>query len=348
MEVYSSPDRSWDLDLGNLDPNWTLNDEFSVFPTIPQVDFEHNHALGESAHIQTFHEGPKKCDCCPNWVEKPPTELPETAKEQYDKASVRLFRRKDHGSDYGTIGGLVSQRDDAVEIQSRIIVDLIRPILAEVGRLAPENDKIKFKAPFRDLYFAHAKILRLAQRHAPESMEGRHLKVLVDTMEKLFQTTSREVDDLLRRNTISYKYIWALFPKDLIVYSRVNDHDRLYQVVDVEESIPAKDSTSSPSWRIECRFLRFDGTNFGQRTKVFLIYKYTHVKRVTSLTVYPLGCHKEQPLIEQKQLERGRRILEFQYMTQCEHEGIADALYDFDEDLELPWNYSHHVSSNYR
>lgn len=327
---------------------------YSTLPLIPQVHHQ-DPILGIDAMVQNFYEGPKKCDCCPNWVEKPPTQMPEAARERYDHASVRVYKRKDHGSGSGTVGGLVATTDDIVEIQSRFTIDLIRPVLAEVGRLAPEKDKIKFEAPFRDLYFAHLKIMQLAQKYDVGSEEQKHLNVLIDVMNGLFATTSAEVSDLLSRRSISFKYIWALFPKDMIVYSKEDEVDRLYQVSAIEYHPPfeakLKDNQrAEPAkggyWIIHCCYFDFDGRNFGTRVKSFYERSFEGVRRIRTLKAYPIGYHGDLNL-EKALIERGRKVLDLQDMYHCEHDAVADAAYpiddDDDDDDDIPRRSSYHV-----
>jgi len=235
-------------------------------------------------------------------------------------------------------------KDETVEIQSRIIIDLIRPILADVGRLAPEKDKIKFESPFRDLYFAHSKIVQLLQKYRTESNERQHLEVLVKVMDGLFSKMSSEVKGFLERKTISFKYIWTLFPKNIIVYHRDGNTDRLYQVVNLEYHPPPIDKVKTLAyWLVKCRYFIFDGKNFGTCEEVWSIYEFDNVRRISSLTSYPVGYHSDAKL-EQKLAERAKRILDFQDICYCEYDGVADAAYHFDKvDDGMPHKYRNHV-----
>jgi hypothetical protein len=342
MEGYYADDGTWFPGVSPDAFDW-YNSGFLTLPYIPEVQSQ-NQTLGINPHIQTFFEGPKKCDCCPNWIEKAPTELPEVAKERYDQASVRVYKKKDHESGSSTLGGLVSLKDETVEIQSRIIIDLIRPILADVGRLVPEKNKIKFESPFRDLYFAHSKIVQLLHKYRTESNERQHLEVLVKVMDGLFSKMSSEVKGFLERKTISFKYVWTLFPKNIIVYHRDGNTDRLYQVVNLEYQPPPIDKMKIPAyWQVNCRYFIFDGKNFGTCEETWRISEFDNVRSISSLTTYPVGYHSDAKL-EQKLAERAKRILDFQDMSYCEYDGVADAAYYIDEDDDsMPHNYRNHV-----
>lgn len=336
MDYYNVDAGNWvqgDTPAG-FDWNW-YNSGISTLPQVPIVEME-NPVVGVNPLVQTFYEGPKKCGCCANWVEKPPTQMPENAKERYDQASVRVYKKKDHESGSSTIGGLVSLKDDTIEIQSQTIIDLIRPILAEVGRLAPDKEKIKFESPFKDLYFAHPKIVQLSRNYHADSNERQHLDVLVEVMEGALSKTSAEVKNLLVRKTISFQYLWTLFPKDIIVYSREDNTDRLYQVVDVKYQ-DSSDKIPESFWMIECRYFAFDGINFGTRARTWPIYNFNNVQRISSLYVYPVGYHSDLKL-EQRLAQRGESVLNFQDLSQCEYNGVAHTAYGPEDDQDVPYH----------
>jgi hypothetical protein len=343
-DYFANVDGNWGQGVTSdvLDPNW-YSYGLSTLPQIPVVEME-DRILGVNPLVQTFYEGPKKCDCCANWVEKPPTQMPEVAKDRYDQASVKVYKKKDHKSSSSTMGGLVSLKDETVEIQSQEIADLIRPILAEVGRLAPEKDKITFEFPFRDLYFAHPKILQLSRKYHAGSNERQHLDVLVEVMEGLFSKTSAEVKDLLARKTISYKYLWTLFPKGIIVYGREDGMDRLYEVIDVEHHSPPKDKTRGGYLKVKCQYFIFDGINFCTGERYWLISDFLDVRHISRLLVYPVGYHSD-PKLEKRLAERGKRVLDFQDIVHCEYDGVAEAAYWPEDDEDLPSSYHNRVCS---
>ncbi|KAL8885331.1 MAG: hypothetical protein Q9192_006662, partial [Flavoplaca navasiana] len=195
-------------------------------PEAPQVEVKEKDRGGD-ALVQTFYEGPARCKCCINWVEKPPPQIPEATQDRYDQAAIRIYKKKGGTKRYGNILG---QRIKEIEIQSPVIIKAIQPLLTEVGMpVHSERQGLLMSSPFKELYFAHSKILNLVQQHEPDSLERTHLDVLAQTLNELFADVSREVTDLNAEKRTSFDYVWTLFPKDIIVYSRVNGLDRLYQ-----------------------------------------------------------------------------------------------------------------------
>jgi hypothetical protein len=157
---------------------------YPMRPAIPPINYESQN-LGAKPLVQVFYEGPSKCDCCPNWIEKPPVQLPEAAKERYDQACVRRYKKKDHKSHSAGIGGLAAVKDHILELQGSLLIYFVTPILAEVGFLAPRKDKITFEAPFPGLYFSYLKIFDAAGALPSNDDARSHVHVLVTTIEEI-------------------------------------------------------------------------------------------------------------------------------------------------------------------
>ncbi len=287
--------------------------------------------LGAVPMIQTFYEGPPKCDCCSNWIEKAPVQLPEDAKERYDGASIRVFKTKDHDSHLARIGGLVAVKDDTIELQGKLLVNFLRPILAEVGFIPPLKTKIIFKAPFRELYFAYGKIVQAATTLDDTTDVRRHVGVLLTTIGEIFADTVKQVTDLLSRQFITFEYLWTLFPKHAMVYLKELGGNRAYEVTRTEyidtkliwREKAKNERVSKPDmFQVKFRSFMFDGTNFGVTEAVENIYKFKGVRRITSLDVYPLD-HHSNPNMRLECYLRGQRILDMQDMVYCCYNGPA-------------------------
>ncbi|KAL9041608.1 MAG: hypothetical protein Q9180_001169 [Flavoplaca navasiana] len=157
---------------------------------------------------------------------RPPPRIPEATQDRYDQAAIRIYKKKGGTKTYGNILG---QTIREIEIQSPVIIKAIQPLLTEVGMpVHSKRQGLLMSSPFKELYFAHSKILNLVQQHEPGSFERTHLDVLAQTLNELFADVSREVTELNAEKRTSFEYLWTLFLKDIIVYSRVDGLDRLY------------------------------------------------------------------------------------------------------------------------
>lgn len=199
---------------------------------------------------------------------------------------------------------------DFIQIQSLLIIDAIEPILAEVGLRPADKSKVKIKSPFKELYFAYPSILALAhQQHLHTDLKSQ-LSVLLKVMDELLSDMSLAISALQTKKKISFEYLWTIFPKDIIVYSRVDDQDRLYQVV------------QSYSGSVLCRYVQFDGSIFGMSRQWLYISSFDGARSISDLSVYPIGFHPD-PNLEKRLAERGRQTLDFQGICYREYSGVG-------------------------
>ena len=200
-----------------------------MVPTMVAADEEILASESINKRIQTFYEGPwkDKDQQFINWVEKQPMQVPKIAQARYNRAIVRIYKVKDYSVE-NTIGGLTPMKLASITVSSSSIVAAIEPILAEVGFRPADKETVRFCHPFTELYFAYTRILEVADEQNPETEAGVQMEVFVQVLKDLLGERFAKVATLQSMNQISYEYIWAIFPKDIIVYSRVNDSDRLF------------------------------------------------------------------------------------------------------------------------
>ena len=297
-------------------------------PVVPQVAELEHRVLNQDTLVKTFYEGPKKSndpkDDTINWVEKEPIQVPEAVEDRYNKAAIRIYKKKDRSAEK-TFGGVTAMRVEFIKIKSLLLIAAIESILVDVGLRPAEKSNVMINRPFKELYFAYPSISALAQRQNPHTDLGSHLNVLLKVMDELLSEMSQTILELQTRKEISHEYLWALFPKDIIVYSRVDDQDRLYQVTQINR-FPGE---------ITCQFVRFDGTIFGMSSTRLYISSFTGARPISELSVYPIGFHPDANL-EKRLAERGRQVSDFQDICYREYLGVGKAeWYDEDEDEDL-------------
>ena len=307
-------------------------------PVVPQVAELEHRVLSQDTLVKTFYEGPKKSkdpkDDTINWVEKEPIQVPEAVEDRYNKAAIRIYKKKDRSAEK-TFGGVTAMRVEFIKIQSLLLVTAIESILVDVGLRPADKSNVTIDRPFKELYFAYTSISALAQRQHPHTDLGSHLNVLLVVMDELLSEMSQAISELQTRKEISYEYLWTLFPKDIIVYSRVDDHDRLYQVTQINRR----------PGLITCQFVRFDGTIFGTSSTTLYIDDFTGARPISELSVYPIGFHPDANL-EKRLAERGRQVLDFQDICYREYSGVGEAEWH-DEEGYLETR-KHHVCAHHQ
>ena len=289
-----------------------------MVPTIVAAEEEVLASESINTRIQTFYEGPwkDKDQQFINWVEKQPMQIPKTAQARYDKAIVRIYKVKDYSVE-NTIGGLTPMKLASITVSSPSIVAAIEPILAEAASRPADKETMRFYHPFIELYFSYTRILEVADEQNPQTEAGAQMKVFVQVLKDLLGERFAKVATLQSMNQISYDYIWAIFPKDIIVYSRVEDSDRLFQVVNV--------NWSGSHWQIKCRYVQFNGVKFGMLSHSFRLLPFQGARIISDLHIYPIGFSPD-PTLERKLLVRGREVLNYQDTEYRQYVGVHSSL----------------------
>ncbi|KAJ8130157.1 hypothetical protein O1611_g3473 [Lasiodiplodia mahajangana] len=317
---------------GNI-PN-LLQTNFQLFtcPPLPNIRLPENYTGGD-VFIQTFFEGPATCQCCKNWVEKEPNEIPPEVKKKYAGAAIVLYKSKDHTS--STLGGLKRYNVQTVDIQSPVIQSIIAPILAEMN-VYYQPHHFAVQAPFKELFFGHSQILDLYEGLEEESEAKVHLKLLIEVMDSLFKDLSYKMKTFQDSGVIESTCLWAIFPRRMIVYSCIDGLDRALEVLSMD------------SWTLRCRHVEYDGSNFGYAQVTIVLEFFTGTRHVRELKAYPFSFHSDADELREKLFKRGQKALRFQDMSLCtnvENVSVSRQVeYDSDDSDDSDEGQSRHKS----
>lgn len=317
-------------------------EDITTVPQAPQVE-RAKKTIGQEAEIQNLYEGPRKCKCCINWVEKPPTQVPDESAEKYSRAAITIYRSKDHEANEKTVGGLTALTIDSIKIQSPYLIAAIAPLMEDIGMPIANKEVLGYRAPFKELYFMHPKILDLARQVENDSDEGQHLNVLINVLNEVFGEIGPEIAQLHADKTITCVHLWTLFPKGILVYARINDQDRIFEVVSVVHY------SGCHHWTMRLRYVQFNGIEFGFTITKLAIHDFPGTQKITDLPVYPLGFHGDSDL-KTRLAQRGEQVLAFQDTSNHEYDGVAGGVRyadnwedDEDDDKTYQSHQKYHV-----
>jgi hypothetical protein len=283
-----------------------MMNELCAPPVLPLIECN-DERKGNKATIQKFYEGRPTCKCCINWVEKQPEKVPDEAQEKYDGVAIRIYHGKDHTK--VTLGGLKTVSPLWLVIQSPVILKALEPIFKKIGRVGTAKGSVHMGAPFVDLFFAYSGILEAYGECEQDSEEKQHLRVLKEVTDELLRETTGEVTDLHAKKLITYQYLWTLFPKGIVVVSKKDGQDCLFEVT----SYDTGNST------VNCRLVGFDGSNYGVREQSFQEFRFWGARAICELSVYPLSFHKNREDLERNTIQRSRKVLRYQEMVHAEY-----------------------------
>ena len=268
---------------------------------------------GKSCEVRTLYGKRDGSGSDWNWVEKPPPQLPANVKADFEAPAIRIYKVRDESF---TLAGLSELVVHKIEIRSPYILGQLASILGDYGEVLAGKEMVEFIPPFRPLYFGYKQVLEL-HKTLQGGIVDDHLTLLVHLMIELLGDTVTEVSRLLHSGVMSYKHLWTLFPKGLLVYAMHRGQPQLYKV---KKTRYVESSTNY--LEIQCQFVEYDGAYFGFTTGYLHIGEFGSHVRITDLEVYPLGYHSDKE-VQERLVDRGKEVLEFQGVTYRSYAGVA-------------------------
>jgi hypothetical protein len=298
------------IDIDALLAEWTRDGYASIAPNVPSLEKD-DIQTGRAAEVQKFYEGRPKCKCCTNWVEKRPQEVPSDAQAKYDGVAVQVYHAQDHTKK--TVGSLHTVTAQWVTFQSPVILRVLEPLFKKNGGADVVQGKITLFLPFTDLYFAYNGIMDAHDKCEKGSDEERHLVVLKEVTDELILEATSDVKDLQARGMITWNYLWTLFKKGTIVVAKSEGEECLFEI----------NSFSFSAMKAHCRYVGFDGTNYGFREKTFTEPAFQGTKSIRELLVYPVYFHESRESLERSILGRSNKVLNYQGIHHGEYSNTS-------------------------
>lgn len=272
--------------------------------------------FGTSASIKVFYEGKNSGRNNINWVETPPKQLNEKVARANNRVAIKIFKLKDH--EQPTISGKTPLKIHEVEIQSAILVAVLKDIVKHEGMYLETTESAKFQEPFKPLFFSYDKIMALYDSTKSGSILKQHLKLLVQVMDEMFGSFMTHLKHLNASKLISYKLAWTYFRKNSMLFCPSRDAERIFRVVSTSyEMHPC------PHMRINCEEVGFDGETFVWKPTSQQFPAFSGNLPVTELPVYPLEFHDDPEGVKERLRVRAKKALDYQELTYCEYTGVG-------------------------
>ena len=147
--------------------------------------------------------------------------------------------------------------------------------------------------------------------------------------------------DMIQSGVISYKYLWALFPPKIDIYSKVDGQDRFY--MSTGSSYQNRQiHGGSPGFFINCRYVDSDGNLIGYVDTNMAIYPFSGTKRITDLQVFPGYLHPDVETLVDKLHCRGREFEKYNGFNHVSYSGEYKELQLMysGEHLDVPGKHS--------
>ncbi|KAK4202978.1 ATPase family AAA domain-containing protein 3B [Triangularia verruculosa] len=190
-------------------------------------------------------------------------------------------------------------------------------------------DDVQIHAPYNALFHYREELEKEGRKRFegenpdqptdPESLQ--QLILLMDWIKSHFDREIAAYEKCLSsadHKAISYDKLWTLFPPGEIVYSKVNDQNRAFRVVD-------SNYNESPCkvFAIRVEFIDFDGTHLGFREQHLMIHTYPGSQELELMDAIPLRLLHQSSEIREELVARGRKFEGLVGQHFMQYNGIA-------------------------
>ncbi|KAH7115072.1 P-loop containing nucleoside triphosphate hydrolase protein [Dendryphion nanum] len=254
---------------------------------------------GSKAELKELFKGPKKCDCCTNWVEEPPLDVTEdlVTRAKWGEYAV-VLRRSAHGGDKKWVVHNIT-------INSRHILDNLRQNLESYPGLALEGEEVSFTPPFAPLLHFWPEITEsMKQSTDPEAME--HFEIFTKAIEPELELPMRKARECYEHGKIEFEYLWTLFkPGTSLVYWEKEGNKNIARLR--ETSINHGLLGLMTHFTLHVQQVDFNGMHFGYTEVPQTIRSFTGYKQISEYPM-PLDMRADKDDIIESLIQRGRKF----------------------------------------
>ncbi|KAI1345352.1 P-loop containing nucleoside triphosphate hydrolase protein [Xylaria sp. FL0043] len=286
----------------------SLDDTLEVLKANPQTQDPKTlrpEDIGTRCDTKSLYEGPKKCDCCINWVEEYPSDTTKGQTEQESEVRryaivCRLQKAHENSEEPLELHSII--------IQSPLLKSILGDIFIGYPGITTTLKELKFSKPLWNFFYGWKALTEARARYKPESNEYKLIRELLDTLTLHLGSVHDVAHDLIRNGVITYDYLWTLFAPDTPVLSQYRNRDCISEVKETRYYLGSPPFTEN-KYNVFCKYIEWDGDNFGWQTGHIKVPEFSGTKPIEELGVYPIIYHKAPEDIQSKLSERGRQFL---------------------------------------
>lgn len=253
---------------------------------------------GLRSEVKTLYEGPRKCVCCVNWVEKPPADAHAAMKSSGEHGDYALLvRRTAHGKDR-------AWRIQSMMIYSPYIMEMLRTTLDRYPGIALALDQLSIDAPFKAFLHRWDAIVEALQKD--DDLKARnHYNLFRQVIEPELKPHLKARDECEEHAVIPYGSMWTIFKPNELVWWEAEGQSNIGRMTEAHYS---NDPLGLEFFSLTCEQVEWSGENFGI-TKTFMnIHSFEGTRPVLSLPVVPVRFKPNTDGLYHQHLSRGRKF----------------------------------------
>ncbi|KAJ5101714.1 hypothetical protein NUU61_003936 [Penicillium alfredii] len=278
--------------------------------------------IGSICDIHSMYESKPDESGNRSWTKELPSDLPDPAEDD-ESAQYALILRKSRCYD-----GRKNLELHSVVIQSQPLKNFLGKVLDGYPGVTTTLERLEFTKPFAPLVHRWETFLRVRSEEQ-DSVTKEHVELFYRILEGELRDVISLKKDLVANNVVTYDLVWSIFEPDDFMIGSMEGHQTALLFSEAYVDCRTK------AWKIEGKFITFDGDDFGFETDVFTIPPFFGTTPITSLSAFPLRYHAGQAAIREALVARGKRWEEHRGYHFKQYEGPATR---FLEDDEVKYN----------
>ncbi|KAI8224684.1 hypothetical protein K4K54_005128 [Colletotrichum sp. SAR 10_86] len=254
-----------------------------------------------NAIVQDLYEGPKKCQCCINWMTECPhgVDLAALEKDESDddESNPIIVRRR---VTPGKAGSLVTIHSIDIRHAAtrKVLIDVFKPYDGIVHDLK----YLAFLAPFHQFFWRWEAFEKAIADEEDEQVK-KILTILRSIVKRELAGAFAVSKELISHGMITYDYLWTLFAPGELVYLNCRfDGDRFFV-------LQGHTNNTDPS-KVELwlNYVNCNGDDFSVAVQSECIPRFRGTRPINSLRLYPAKYHDEFHGVQKRLIERGRKF----------------------------------------
>lgn len=188
-----------------------------------------------------------------------------------------------------------------VVVQNSILKGLLQDNIKTYPGVTFAAKDVSFKTPFEPFFHSWDKIENAAKEYSDDD-PAPYLKRLVEVLENEMEYSIKSRRDNVSHLVITFDLLWTIFKPGDIVFMDDADQARMYQLVSTSYD------EERTRFRLTCRYIDWDGTDFGYDYYYQSIQKFDGPQLIHRLIIYPKMYVENLDEVEKTMRDRGRRF----------------------------------------
>ena len=257
--------------------------------------------------VKTLYQGPKKCKCCNNWVDKVPQHanlevVEEESEDEDEDSGPPLVIRQGIRHDSDNKGDLWTY---SIEVRNAHVRQILIDIFKGMDSLRPDVKYMTLYAPFHPFFWRWDHFVETIEGTADTKVKAILLKlkyIIWDELAGAFNVQK----ELVSKGLITWEYLWTIFEPGEIIYSKSRGRHRFRYLESGEYSSDSKNYT------LTLLSVSDNGKALGLESHSRTVEKFSHSAEISSLRYFPVKYLQNRDGIRARLVERGRKLCQLQ------------------------------------